>query len=297
MNWNRLSAWIDTHSHFLLDLIRIYLGIGLLIKGIFYLQNPAAMGTTGAANWLATAAQAAPYIHILGGLLLALGVFTRLAAIIQIPIVAIALFSLHLPNMTVSMQAREAVEFSALVLFLLAIFAIVGAGPLSIAEKFHFRHDFAPAPFRAWAHSHANFFMDAIRIYLGLGLIIKGLYIMNHQDEFSRLLEGNGGMPLGILSAAHYVIPAHFVGGLMLLLGFATRFAAVSQLPLLIGALLYLYLPRFATLELRQNLEFSALVLFLLTIITVHGAGRFSVDHIVQKNYRALHPETTPAHA
>ena len=297
MSWNRFSAWIETHRHFLLDLIRIYLGAGLVIKGVFYLQNPTAMGTLGAAGWVVSAAQFAPYVHIFGGMLLALGVLTRIAAIVQMPIVAAALISLHLPRMAQDMQAREAVEFSTLVLFLLAVFAIVGAGPLSVAEKFHFRHDFAPERFREWSRNHADLFMDAIRMYLGLGLIIKGVYIMNHQDEFARLLQGDGGMPFGLLSVAHYVIPAHFVGGLMLLLGFVTRAAALSQLPLLVGALFYVYLPRFTTLELRQNLEFSALVLFLLTILTIHGAGRYSVDHVVQKNYRALYPETNPAHA
>jgi uncharacterized membrane protein YphA (DoxX/SURF4 family) len=295
MTWNRFCTWLEAPRHTLLDLVRIYLGLGLLIKGIFYLQNPAAMGVAPS-GWIASLAPFAPYIHIVGGLLLAAGVFTRLGAIIQIPIVAAALFTLHLPNMSHSMQAREGVEFSALVLFLLTIFAVVGPGPLSIAHRFNLHTDFAPARFRNWAHTHADVFMDAIRIYLGFGLIIKGVYIMNHQEQFGRLLEG-GAMPFGLLSAAHYVIPAHFAGGAMLLLGFATRLGAISQLPLLIGALFYIYLPRFSTLELRQNIEFSALVLFLLAIITVHGSGRYSVDHIVQKNYRAMHPEPEPAHA
>lgn len=295
MSWNRFCAWVETHRHFLLDLVRIYLGIGLLIKGIFYLQNPASMGA-GSTGWMASAAPVAPYIHIVAGLLLALGILTRVAALVQMPIVAAALLTLHLPNMAQSMQAREGVEFSALVLFLLAVIAIVGPGPLSLAHRFNLHLDFAPARFREWAHSHADVFMDAIRVYLGLGLIIKGLYIMNHQEQFGSLLEG-GAMPLGLLSAAHYVIPAHFAGGLMLLLGFGTRIAAIIQLPLLLGALFYIYLPRFSTLELRQNLEFSALVLFLLGIIAIHGAGRYSVDHIVQRNYRAMHPEPEPAHA
>lgn len=50
-------------------------------------------------------------------------------------------------------------------------------------------------------------------------------------------------------------------------------------------------------LELRENLEFSALVLFLLALISVAGAGRFSVDHAVQRNYRLHHPEVRPAHS
>lgn len=296
MTWNRFCTWLETHRHFLLDLVRIYLGVGLFIKGIFYLQNPALMGIAGAPAWMTAGAQIAPWLHIVGGLLLALGLFTRIAAIIQIPVVITALLYLHLPRMAQSMQAREAVEFSALVLFLLAIFAIVGAGPLSVAERFHIRHDFAPARFREWAHLHADGFMDAIRIYLGLGLIIKGLYIMNNQDQFTQFLQNNA-MPFGLLTAAHYIIPAHFAGGLMLLFGFATRIAALSQLPLLIGALFYIYLPSFTTLELRQNMEFTALVLFLLSVIAVHGSGRYSVDHAVQRNYFAHHPEAIPTRA
>ncbi len=296
MTWNRFTTWVGDHRRTLLDLVRIYLGIGLLIKGIFYFQNPALMGIAGAPAWLTTMAQWAPWIHIFGGLLIALGILTRVAALVQMPIVFGALFYLHLPRMGQGMQAREAVEFSALVLFLLAIIFVAGAGPLSVAERLGWRYDVAPARFREWAQFHPDAFMDAIRVYLGLGLIIKGLYIMNNQDQFGRLLEGNA-MPLGILTVAHYVIPVHFAGGLMLLLGFGTRIAAVLQLPLLIGALFYIYLPQFSSLEMRQDIEFSALVLFLLGLIAVHGPGRYSVDHLVQRNYYAHHPEEAPAHA
>jgi uncharacterized membrane protein YphA (DoxX/SURF4 family) len=130
-------------------------------------------------------------------------------------------------------------------------------------------------------------------MYLGLGLFIKGFYILSHQAQFGQLLQNNG-MPLGILSLAHYVIPAHFAGGAMLLLGFATRAGAICQLPLLLGAMFYLYLPRFSSLEMRQNLEFTGLVLFLLSLLAIAGAGRFSVDYAVRRNYRLHHPQLTP---
>jgi putative oxidoreductase len=295
MTWNRFSSWVETNRHFFLDLIRIYLGVGLIIKGIFYLSNPAQIAPAGSPSWLVSAAAIVPYIHIIGGALLAIGLFTRLAAIVQMPIVFAALSFVHIPLMNQSMAAREDVEFSALVLFLLAVIAVVGPGPLSLAQRLGYKLDFAPASFRAWSHSHANLFLDAVRIYLGLGLFIKGFYILNHQEEFGQLLQNNS-MPFGMLALAHYVILAHFVGGALLLLGFMTRIAAISQLPLLIGAVLYIYLPRFTTLELRQNLEFTALVLFLLSIISVAGAGRYSVDYLAQRNYRLHHPEAAPAH-
>jgi putative oxidoreductase len=91
------------------------------------------------------------------------------------------------------------------------------------------------------------------------------------------------------MAAAHYVIPVHLVGGVMLLLGLATRYAAVAQIPLLVGAIFYVYLPRFATLELRQNLEFTGLVLFLLCVVSVYGSGRYSVDYVLRKSEEKEH--------
>jgi uncharacterized membrane protein YphA (DoxX/SURF4 family) len=125
--------------------------------------------------------------------------------------------------------------------------------------------------------------MDLVRAYLGLGLFVKGIYILQNQAEFQRLIENTGTMPLFLLAAAHYVIPVHLVGGIMLFLGLATRIAAIAQIPLLIGAIFYVYLPRFAALELRQNLEFTGLVLFLLCDLAIYGAGRYSLDYVLHK--------------
>jgi uncharacterized membrane protein YphA (DoxX/SURF4 family) len=71
----------------------------------------------------------------------------------------------------------------------------------------------------------------------------------------------------------------------------ATRYAAVAQIPLLVGAIFYVYLPRFATLELRQNLEFTGLVLFLLCVVSVYGSGRYSLDYVLQKSEEKRHFE------
>lgn len=296
MTWNHFSTWVETQRRHLLDLVRIYLGMGLLIKGIFYLFNPELAAPSVSPEWMRAAAGIVPYLHICGGALLAVGLLTRFAAILQMPIVFAALSFVHLPQMTLGMEARERVEFSALVLFLLAVIAVAGPGPLSLAERRGHRFDLAPIKFREWSHSHADIFLDAVRIYLGLGLFIKGFYILSHQEQFGRLLENNG-MPIGFLALAHYVIPAHFAGGAMLLLGFATRLGAISQLPLLIGALFYLYLPNFRAIEMRQNLEFTGLVLFLLALTALAGAGRFSLDHLVRRNERLQHSELIPAKA
>lgn len=283
MQIERFREWSHSHREFFVELVRIYLGLSLLMRGIFLWANPETLPQQAQSGWLEAGTGFVPYVHIVTGALLALGILTRLAAALQIPILFVATFFVNLPRMN-SLQEREAIEFSALVLFLLAIFAVRGSGSLSILRSTQQTGSRAPHRYQQWIDRHPDIFMDMIRAYLGVGLFLKGLFILNNQAEFMRVVHQSvGDMPLGLLLAAHYVIPVHFAGGAMLLFGLCTRLAALAQIPLLIGAVFYVYLPRFATLQLRENLEFSAMVLFLLCVIVAHGPGRFSVDYAARK--------------
>jgi len=128
---------------------------------------------------------------------------------------------------------------------------------------------------RRWIESHMDIVIDLVRMYLGVGLFVKGIYFLMHQVELKKLLEGADNLAFGQGAVAHYIIPVHLVGGLLLAIGLLTRLAALAQIPILIGAIFYIWLP--------ENLEFSALVLFLLTLIFVYGAGRFSVDYLITR--------------
>jgi len=144
-----------------------------------------------------------------------------------------------------------------------------------------------------WVESHMDMVIDLVRIYLGIGLFVKGLYFLMHQEQLRRLLEGPDNFAFAQGALAHYVIPVHLVGGLLLALGLLTRLAALSQIPILLGAVLYVWLPRVLLVEQRQNLEFSALVLFLLALIFVYGAGRISIDYLLtKKESRQVHAQS-----
>jgi len=147
---------------------------------------------------------------------------------------------------------------------------------------------------KQWIESHMDIVIDLVRIYLGVGLFVKGLYFLMHQQQLKRLLEGSDNFAFAQGAVAHYVIPVHLVGGLLLTLGLLTRLAALSQIPILLGAVFYVWLPKVLLVEQRQNLEFSALVLFLLGLIFVYGAGRISVDYLLtKKESRSFHAQST----
>jgi len=135
--------------------------------------------------------------------------------------------------------------------------------------------------------------MDLVRIYLGVALFFKGIYFMANREVLLQIMEKAGSWSvIGPTVIAHYVVPVHLFGGLLLAVGLLTRFAAAAQLPILIGAVFYVHLPEFTlmSVEPRQNLELSALVLFLTCLVFLHGSGRFSVDHLITKGQRTDTP-------
>ena len=134
----------------------------------------------------------------------------------------------------------------------------------------------------ARAESHRELWLDLIRIYLGLGLFARGLLLVTNTSSgyFVNLLERADQPWLETALLLHYVILAHLIGGLLLVLGFCTRLAALAQIPILAGAVFIVH-RQDGLFALGQSLELSALVLFLLLIIFCNGAGRLSLDHVV----------------
>lgn len=139
--------------------------------------------------------------------------------------------------------------------------------------------------FKSWPRSNADVMMDMIRIYLGVALFFKGIFFMANRDYLLQVMEQAGTWSIAPAVLAHYIVPVHLVGGLLLALGLLTRWAAIAQIPILIGAVLYVHMPQLRLLseEPRQNFELSALVLFLTLLVTWHGSGRFSVDYLLSK--------------
>jgi uncharacterized membrane protein YphA (DoxX/SURF4 family) len=115
------------------DWLRVYLGIGLVVRGGMFASEPALLehfiDNTG---WLLpmTLAHGLVLAHIVGGMMLAIGCCTRWAAAVQIPFVAGALFLVHWDEGLLAQT--QSLEFSALVLVMLVLYTICGAADFSI---------------------------------------------------------------------------------------------------------------------------------------------------------------------
>lgn len=149
--------------------------------------------------------------------------------------------------------------------------------------------------FLVWSESHREAWLDCIRIYLGLGLLARGLLLITNTSTgyFVDMLQHSGQTWLLTGLMLHYVMLAHFVGGALLTLGFLTRIAAAVQVPVLAGAVFIVH-RKDGLFAMGQSLEFSALVLFLLLVFVVSGAGPLSVDRAVFGSAKPAEP--LPSH-
>jgi uncharacterized membrane protein YphA (DoxX/SURF4 family) len=143
--------WAESHPKIWLDCVRIYLGIGLFIRGVLVITNSRAdfineMLSHVGNTWIVNVAllHYVALAHLVGGAMLTFGLLTRIAASVQIPILAGALFLIHRTEGL--MSGGQSLEFSSLVLFLLVVVAVAGAGPLSVdgdkAIAHHPEHSF-----------------------------------------------------------------------------------------------------------------------------------------------------------
>ena len=136
---------------------------------------------------------------------------------------------------------------------------------------------------KQWVETHRDAFFEMMRIYLGIGLAVKAVWFMSHSDYLTKMMDEVGNFWFAPYAIGHIVVAAHLIGGICLAAGLVTRLAALIQIPVLVGAIFYFYLPKMMLIEERQSLEFSALVLFLLALIFVRGGGRWSLDYILSK--------------
>ena len=129
------------------------------------------------------------------------------------------------------------------------------------------------------AHQSLSYFF--IRVFLGFALFIRGVIFIGDQEALMSLIVSSGVDWVFPNALIHYITLAHLGGGLMLIFGLLTRAAALSQIPILFGAVFFVHWQEglFAVGQSGQSLELAALVLFLLVLVFLAGSGDLSMDH------------------
>tara|TARA_R110002051_G_scaffold173842_1_gene244127 strand:- start:491 stop:913 length:423 start_codon:yes stop_codon:yes gene_type:complete len=128
-----------------------------------------------------------------------------------------------------------------------------------------------------WANKHTYYPLDLLRIALGLFLFIKGLYFIGNTQMIMELIAPLKGFA-GSMLAVHYVAPAHLIGGLLIIFGLYTRWAVLTQLPIIIGAVLINFIGEMNT----TNLILAIAVLLVCVFFLFYGSGKHSTDYYLK---------------
>jgi putative oxidoreductase len=132
---HKIEKWGDVHHPGALDIIRIALGIFLLLKGYYFMENSTYLEELTvdqhivniSPGLLAAIVYYVTFAHLAGGSLVTIGTLTRFACLLQIPIVLGAIFVTG-----VFQEPINALIWPSVVaLLLLSLFAVIGSGPIS----------------------------------------------------------------------------------------------------------------------------------------------------------------------
>ncbi|HLT06871.1 MAG TPA: DoxX family protein [Cyclobacteriaceae bacterium] len=133
-----IEHWADTHHPRWIDFIRIALGMFIFYKGVLFISNKEAlmnmMNHVDTALFNMAMVHYVAFAHLFGGVLIALGLMTRLAVVFQLPILLVAVFLVNINMGFFSVANNLEFEISLIVLILLIVFLVYGSGKFSVDQ-------------------------------------------------------------------------------------------------------------------------------------------------------------------
>jgi len=134
-----------------------------------------------------------------------------------------------------------------------------------------------------WSLRHQPQWLVIVRIVLGLCLLAKGITFIRNSTMLQEIFT-NSSIPHGLWWMAYFIPWAHLFGGFMIVIGLFTRLAVLLQIPILIGAVIFVN-TRSGVYSGQSDLLFSILVLALLIFFLIEGSGSYSVDRQVKNSH------------
>lgn len=130
---NLLTRGMVEYRHHSIEVLRIFLGALLFYKGYYFVENIPEIYVM-----IEERIQISPFIiahyvvaaHLVGGIMLTIGLITRVAVVVQIPILIGAVFVVHARE--IFLVTATELEYSILVLVLLIVFFFYGGGKWSV---------------------------------------------------------------------------------------------------------------------------------------------------------------------
>lgn len=135
-----------------------------------------------------------------------------------------------------------------------------------------------------WGDEHHAKWLDFVRMALGIFILLKGISFISDTSILQKMIMQNntfGFSGLMIVALEHVVAFIHITGGILITLGVVTRAAVVMQIPIVLGAILFVnFAAGFSSMN--SELWLSILTLILLVLFWIEGSGPLSVDYMMK---------------
>jgi putative oxidoreductase len=122
----------------------------------------------------------------------------------------------------------------------------------------------------------AQYGVTLLRLILGIVYIMHGyLALVINGPAGMTAYNAKAGVPFPEI-AAWYVILAHGLGGILLVLGLFTRWAALANVPVMLGALLFVHLPN-GFWAFKNGYEYVLVLVVASVAMAMMGGGALSL--------------------
>ncbi|WP_207510761.1 DoxX family protein [Longitalea luteola] len=132
-----------------------------------------------------------------------------------------------------------------------------------------------------WSLTHHPRWLVVLRVALGICLFLKGIFFLVNTATLEELVKGSL-----VANRSDWLVIfitwSHLLGGFLIIIGLLTRWAALLNIPILMGAIIFINTQReaFGNFE----LPFALIVLLLLILFLVEGGGPISLDNFFSKH-------------
>ena len=127
-----------------------------------------------------------------------------------------------------------------------------------------------------------------LRISLGFILFWKGISFIHDSSELEKMVHstGIGLFDTNLQTIALIISYANLLGGFLIAVGLRTRVVAIIQIPIVIGAIIFVNIKAGMSLS-NGELILSIIVLLLLILFIIAGSGVISADEYFRSYYKA----------
>ncbi|HXO74288.1 MAG TPA: DoxX family protein [Puia sp.] len=137
---------------------------------------------------------------------------------------------------------------------------------------------------KTWSATHHPRWLVFVRIALGLFLFAKGITFMHDTQLLERVIYGGQSQQE---NTTHYlpilICWANLLSGFFLMIGLVTRFVAVIQIPILVGAIIFISAQKGGYMP-QSELWLAILTLLLVIFFFIEGSGPVSLDAYFKHN-------------